>query len=169
MKERNTQIVKISEISSDLLEELVNAKVIEFIPTADVIFIPDKTFANDNSVQWMFPEGTESFFDFLKKSEHHDLGTVDIAEGNTGELQQHHDLLELATIIITTPSFDVLVNLISNYIYDFLKIKRKHADEVDVKLKIVRKEKSTTTSIEFKGSAADFKMVMDSVNDKKHK
>lgn len=168
MKKKESSLC-VSKVNVDLLEELVNEKVIESIPVADVIIIPDKTLANDNSVQWMFPQGTESLFDFLKKSENHELGTVDIAEGNTGELQQHHDLLELATIVIKTAAFNVVINLISSYIYDFLKIKRKHADEVDVKLKIVRKEKSTTTSIEYKGSVSDFKTVMDSVNDKKHK
>ncbi|CDR30518.1 hypothetical protein Aocu_04450 [Acholeplasma oculi] len=164
-KENSMDKLKISDVSSNPIDELVKENVIDSELTSNVVIIPDKTYSEKDSVVWTFPEGTEDFYDYLNKHVHL-LGAVDIAEGNTGELQQHNDLLELATIVISTPAISILINVVSSYIYDYLKIKKKPADKVDVKLKIVKKGKTKTTELEFNGTAEDFEKIMGSINDK---
>lgn len=158
--------LKVLNISINPIDELIEEKVIESKPTSSVVIIPDKTRDNDNAVIWVFPEGTEDFYYYLKNHSKESLGDVDIAEGNIGELQQHNDLLDLATILISTPAISILINIISSYIYEYLTIKKKSANEIDVKLKIIKKGKTKITELEFEGTAEDFKKVMGSINDK---
>lgn len=153
----------VKDIKDDPIGVLFNEKVIDTILTSDIVLIPNKVYRDNDSVYWTFPEGTNQFYNYLINKSDNKLGSIDIAESdNISEFQKHHYLLELATIVVTALD-PILINVISSFIYDFLSIRKKKPDEIEVKLEVIQKGKTKTVSFEYRGSAADFKSTMESI------
>lgn len=107
----------------------------EYIPKdddfkkANCLILPYKNFRS--GVDYCFGEYTSEILQYLKENSKGDV-LVDVAatDENYREIELHSFRLQIGIFITTSILLPVVINLVSNYVYD--KIKRLHRKEGEV-------------------------------------
>ena len=135
-------------ISPELKNELTNS---------NVLFVPEKVNMGELKNKLSFYSDMLSFHDFLQEKNNENLAMgICIEEEDYSELILHSDILRLGEIIVEW----VILPLLINYLYDFIKIKRKK--EIQVKLNVHKAE--NYKKIDFEGSSDDFKHLINNID-----
>ena len=154
---------KISE-SNCTIEEMskrvyLTSDTASTIKKSNVLLIPNETYTDYP----VFPENTTSFYNYLKeKTKDSDIILdVCINDEDYKELELHDAVVILPSIILQEPFYSIIINIISNYIYDL--IKKKGEKSLTVKTDILVEKNGETKKIYYNGPAEEFDKVMKSI------
>lgn len=140
--------------------EYLTNEISSTIKNANVLLIPDETYTDYP----VFPENTISFFNFLKEHTEENNLSIDIciSDDNYKELEMHDAMVILSAIIVQEPFYSIIINLISNYLYDLIR----SFDEKSLNVKtdiIVEKKDKESINIHYEGPATEFNNIMKSI------
>lgn len=133
----------------------------EEILSSNIILLP---VDNYNKVDYpVFPEKTSAFYEYLKENEPNGVSSsICIADDRYAELELHNDEITLATILVFHVALPMAVSLVSNYLYDIMKKRRK---KLDVKIDIIVTKNKKSKKIKYQGAVEDFEKTLKSLPD----
>lgn len=135
---------------------------IEDIKKADILIIPEENFREEGDV--VFPETTREFLEYLQGQIPKDM-SVDIAisDEDFRKIELHSDLVNVATIIVSSAAFSIACNLLSSFLYDMAKKLLKKPEDLNAKVKIISEETKTkkTKSITYEGPVSGIKEALE--------
>ncbi len=140
-------------------KEYLSKNIIDDIKKANVLLIPNEKYTDYP----VFPERTNEFFDYLKSNINNKDVIVDICidDDNYKTLEMHDAVLILTSIILQEPFYSIIVNIISNYVYDLMKITGNKSMEMKVDITIERNGESR--EVHYEGPANSFNKAMNSI------
>lgn len=118
---------KVQIIDSDLTFEKIYEK--KYIPSeyldeikkANLLIVPNENFRKKGDV--LFPETTREFFEYIQDHPNDEIvADIAISDDNFQRIELHSAVIEVATIIVNVVVLPVAINMISNYLYDLIKI-----------------------------------------------
>lgn len=135
-----------SDITFEKMYEksFIPKEYIEDIKKANLLIIPNEGRYNKDDI--LFPETTRDFFDFIRESNNDIVTDIAISDADFQSLELHSAVIEVATIIIEHPIYDIAVGLIASFLYDYLKKHHRKANETNAKVTIISEESKTKTS-----------------------
>lgn len=124
----------------------------EEIQSADMVVLP----SNEKDV--LFPEVTTELFKYLCDSNSIRI-SVPVSDNDYKKIEKHCDLIELGVFLVSSVVLPIAINLLSNFLYDKLKIFNKKDDEVNANVEIIVEETKTKKSkiIKYKGPVSGVK------------
>lgn len=135
---------------------------IEDIKNADILIIPEENFREEGDV--LFPETTREFLEYLREGIPEDM-SVDIAisDEDFRKIELHSDLVNVATIIVSSAAFSIACNLLSSFLYDTAKKLLKKSEDLNAKVKIISEETKTKKSkcITYEGPVSGIKEALE--------
>ncbi len=133
--------------------------ITNIIENANVLLIPNETYADYP----VFPENTISFYNYLKEKTKDNNVIIDVCidDENYKELEMHDAVVILSSIILQEPFYSIIVNVISNYIYDLMKVKGEKT--LTIKTDILVEKNGETKKIHYDGPAEEFDKTMKSI------
>lgn len=133
--------------------------ITNIIKKANVLLIPNEIYADYP----VFPEKTISFYNYLKEKTKDNNIIVDVCIDNENykELEMHDAVVILSSIILQEPFYSIIVNVISNYIYDLMKAKGEKT--LTIKTDIFVEKDGETRKIHYDGPAKEFNQTMKSI------
>ena len=149
----NCTIAKMSK------REYLTNNIRNIIEKANVLLIPNETYVDYP----VFPEKTMSFYNYLKEKTKDNNITIDVCidDGNYKELEMHDATVILSSIILQEPFYSIIIDLISNYIYDLLK--RRGEKTANLKTDIIMEKNEESIKIHYDGPAEEFDKTMRSI------
>lgn len=131
---------------------------IEDIKRADILIIPEESFREEGDI--LFPETTREFLEYLQEEIPKDM-SVDIAisDVNFRKIELHSDLVNVATIIVSSAAFNIACGLVASFLYDMAKKLLRKPEDLNAKVKIISEETKTkkTKSITYEGPVSGIK------------
>lgn len=156
---------KISE-SKCTIEEMskrayLASDIASTIKKSNVLLIPNETYTDYP----VFPENTTSFYNYLKEQTKDCDTIIDVCinDEDYKELEMHNAVVILSSIILQEPFYSIIINIISNYIYDL--IKKKGEKSLTVKIDVLVEKDGETKKIHYDGPAEEFDKVMKSIKE----
>lgn len=135
---------------------------IEDIKKADILIIPEENFREEGDV--LFPETTREFLEYLQEQIPKDM-SVDIAisDEDFRKIELHSDLVNVATIIVSSAAFSIACSLVASFLYDMAKKLLKRPENLNAKVKIIAEETKTkkTKSITYEGPVSGIKEALE--------
>lgn len=135
---------------------------VEDIKKADILIIPEENFREEGDV--LFPETTREFLEYLQEQIPKDM-SVDIAisDENFRKIELHSDLVNVATIIVSSAAFSIACSLVASFLYDMAKKLLKRPEDLNAKVKIIFEETKTkkTKSITYEGPVSGIKEALE--------
>lgn len=135
---------------------------IEDIKKADILIIPEENFREEGDV--LFPETTREFLEYLQEQIPKDM-SVDIAisDEDFRKIELHSDLVNVATIIVSSAAFNIACSLVASFLYDMAKKLLKRPEDLNAKVKIITEETKTkkTKSITYEGPVSGIKEALE--------
>ncbi|MDD7627117.1 MAG: hypothetical protein PUJ54_02620 [Lachnospiraceae bacterium] len=135
---------------------------IEDIKKADILIIPEENFREEGDV--LFPETTREFLEYLQEQIPKDM-SVDIAisDEDFRKIELHSDLVNVATIIVSSAAFSIACSLVASFLYDMAKKLLKRPEDLNAKVKIISEETKTkkTKSITYEGPVSGIKEALE--------
>ena len=135
---------------------------IEDIKKADILIIPEENFREEGDV--LFPETTREFLEYLQEQIPKDM-SVDIAisDEDFRKIELHSDLVNVATIIVSSTAFSLACSLVASFLYDMAKKLLKRPQDLNAKVKIISEETKTkkTKSITYEGPVSGIKEALE--------
>lgn len=135
---------------------------IEDIKKADILIIPEENFREEGDV--LFPETTREFLEYLQEQIHKDM-SVDIAisDEDFRKIELHSDLVNVATIIVSSTAFSIACSMVASFLYDMAKKLLKRPQDLNAKVKIISEETKTkkTKSITYEGPVSGIKEALE--------
>lgn len=131
-----TLIVKdCSETFETIYEkEYFPKELTEEIKQANVLLIPDHIKREDKE-GYVFPECTQEFLEYVKDNGSDNLiPDIAINDGDFKKLELHSASITIATFVVTSIVLPIMINLVSNYLYD--QAKKMHRDKKDVSARV---------------------------------
>jgi hypothetical protein len=161
--------ITISKVESGLdhiLSGLIlDSKITETVHSASAVILP--WVGRPEHSAPVFQSGTRELYRYLQRNIPEGLN-VEVASSEEGyeELTEHADLWVFPAIFIAQnpTAVTVILNLLSNYIYDRIKTLLP-GRKAEVKIEILLAQKNSLVSIKYKGPAESFeKIVQDTVS-----
>ena len=135
---------------------------IEDIKKADILIIPEENFREEGDV--LFPETTREFLEYLQEQIPKDM-SVDIAisDEDFRKIELHSDLVNVATIIVSSTAFSIACSMVASFLYDMAKKLLKRTQDLNAKVKIISEETKTkkTKSITYEGPVSGIKEALE--------
>lgn len=135
---------------------------IEDIKKADILIIPKENFREEGDV--LFPETTREFLEYLQEQIPKDM-SVDIAisDEDFRKIELHSDLVNVATIIVSSTAFSIACSMVASFLYDMAKKLLKRPQDLNAKVKIISEETKTkkTKSITYEGPVSGIKEALE--------
>lgn len=135
---------------------------IEDIKKADILIIPEENFREEGDV--LFPETTREFLEYLQEQIPKDM-SVDIAisDEDFRKIELHSDLVNVATIIVSSTAFSIACSMVASFLYDMAKKLLKRPEDLNAKVKIISEETKTkkTKSITYEGPVSGIKEALE--------
>lgn len=131
-----TLIVKdCSETFETIYEkEYFPKELMDEIKQANVLLIPDHV-KRENKEGYVFPECTQEFLEYLKDNGSDNLiPDIAINDEDFQKLELHSAAITIATFVVTSIVLPMMINLVSNYLYD--QAKKMHRDKKDVSARV---------------------------------
>jgi len=139
--------------------DYITSDVASSINKADILLIPNENYINYP----VFPEGTRSFFDYLKEHsvQNHYVADICICDDKYKELEMHDATIILSSILVQEAFYSVIIDLISNYIYDLLK--RRGEKSANLKTDIIIEKDGESRKIHYDGPTEEFDKIIKSI------
>ena len=135
---------------------------IEDIKKADILIIPEENFREEGDV--LFPETTREFLEYLQEQIPKDT-SVDIAisDEDFRKIELHSDLVNVATIIVSSTAFSIACSMVASFLYDMAKKLLKRPQDLNAKVKIISEETKTkkTKSLTYEGPVSGIKEALE--------
>lgn len=135
---------------------------IEDIKKADILIIPEENFREEGDV--LFPKTTREFLEYLQEQIPKDM-SVDIAisDEDFRKIELHSDLVNVATIIVSSTAFSIACSMVASFLYDMAKKLLKRPQDLNAKVKIISEETKTkkTKSITYEGPVSGIKEALE--------
>lgn len=126
-------------------KEYIPKEYLEDIKKANLLIIPNEGFRDADDV--LFPETTLEFFDFIRDTSGEEVvADIAISDENFQRIELHSAAIELATIIVDSAIFAIVINIVSSFLYDLIKKYHRTSEETSAKVKIITKETKTKKS-----------------------
>ena len=140
----------------------IHQDYIEDIKKADILIIPEENFREEGDV--LFPETTREFLEYLQEQIPKDM-SVDIAisDEDFRKIELHSDLVNVATIIVSSTAFSIACSMVASFLYDMAKKLLKRPQDLNAKVKIISEETKTkkTKSITYEGPVSGIKEALE--------
>jgi hypothetical protein len=132
---------------------------LERVSAADVLIVPLKDFRE--GVPFVFHQDTAGLFHFLANSLDGQATIEVVADDDEYmELALHSASHRFSTIIVNYVLAPLVINLLSNYLYD--TVKAKPGDSVELNI-VIEDHECRSMRVGFKGEAKDFALIADKV------
>lgn len=138
---------------------------IEEIKQANVLFLPDENRYDEDGVH--FPETASEMFQYFRDKATGNMNVnIAISDTEFQMLEKHADIIEIVKLIVDSTVFNIVIGLITNFIYDKLKKEHKNPDEVNAKLEIIVEDRKAKTSkkISYEGPSSEIQNVLNTTN-----
>jgi hypothetical protein len=123
------------------------------ISSSNALIIPSSKFNNQDTC---FPQGTIDFYQYLQHNSPAELKVgIAVIDDEYLEHADYSETIVLATIIVQSIYLPVIINLISNYIYDKYLSKKN-----EVVSEILITKKDYTIDYKYSGPAETYEKVM---------
>ena len=136
------------------------------IDTSDVVVLPDN-FSNINEIDNQpFNEEAIHLHKILRENEIQSELLEDKEHRPVLELRGFEVILPPILLLATDPNLQaIVINIVSNYIYDKIKkLSEKQKEETPIGLEVVKtSDKGNLVSIKYSGSAKDFETISKSL------
>lgn len=107
------------------------------VKKANCLIVPNNLYV-ENSDGLLFPETTTEFYRFLIAEHNNDfIADIAVNDSDYKKLELHSSVIEIATLVVEYLVLPVIVNMISNFLYDAVKRRRKRPDEMQAQIKII--------------------------------
>lgn len=131
---------------------------IDDIKNADILVIPEEDCKEQGD--FLFPETTTDFLNYLRDNLPSEL-SVDIAVSDEeyNKLELHSASIILATVVIKKHAVEVVIGMISAFLYDLCKKLLRKPEDLSTKVKIISEETKTKKSkmITYEGPVSGIK------------
>jgi hypothetical protein len=126
---------------------------------ADVLLVPERSARP--GVAFYFHQDTAALFQYLQEGVDGQV-VVELCASKDEyvEVALHSSILRIGKIVLTTAAVPVVMNLLSNYVYDELKAKPSDVVEASV---VVEDHECKAFKFTFKGAAKDFHLLASDV------
>lgn len=134
------------------------------VMSANALILPNENFREGFDL--LFPEYTSEFFAFIKSNQSDGLNVdIAISDDDYKPIEMHSEMLNLPLLIVEWVALPLLINVISNFLSDFITKRKNARNEHKVKIKIIVEETKTkkTKTIEYEGDADKFSDAMSSI------
>ena len=137
---------------------------IDDIKNANVLIIPNEKFKEEDTL--VFAENTRELFDFLKENSNKLITDIAISDDDFQFVELHSAVIEIATIIVQSCVFSILINVLSSFIYDQVKKCHRNREDTSVHVEIIVEEKKRkkTKKIKYKGPVSGIKDSLDEIS-----
>lgn len=143
-------------------KKYIPKEYLEDIKKANLLIIPNEGFRDTGDV--LFPETTREFFDFIRDSSGEEVvADIAISDEDFQRIELHSAAIEVATIIVESAIFNIVIGIVSAFLYDLIKKYRRTPEDTSVKVKIITKESKTKKSkmITYEGPVSGVKDALD--------
>ena len=140
---KETLIVKdCSETFETIYEkEYFPRELMNEIKKANVLLIPDYVKREDKE-GYVFPECTQEFLEYVRDNCSDNLiPDIAIDDEDFKKLELHSAAITIATFVVTGIVLPMMINLVSNYLYDQAKKMHREKKDVYTKVNIITTEK----------------------------
>ena len=167
-KKTNTLTVRESGITFDEVhaKPYISDDIKADVMNANALLLPNENFREGFDL--LFPEYTTDFFAYLKSNQSDGLNVdIAISDDEFKPIEMHSEMLNLPILLVEWVFFPLLVNVISNYLYDYITKRKNAKNEHKVIVKIIVEETKTkkTKTIEYEGDADKFSDAMKSLDE----
>ena len=133
----------------------------EEVSSADALIVPEKDFRQ--GVPYVFHQDTTTLYQYLKRNVSGQFSIEVCADDHEFiEISLHSASFRISTIVVTFAVAPLLVNLLSSYLYDYMKA--KPTDNVEASL-VIEDHECRAFKFNFKGEAKDFNLLADKVGE----
>ncbi len=135
ISEKTVTVKDCSETFETIYEkEYFPKELADEIKQANVLLIPDHVKWEDKE-GYVFPECTQEFLEYVKDNGSDTLiPDIAINDEDFKKMELHSAAIAIATFVTTSIVLPVMINLVSNYLYD--KAKKMHRDKKDVSARV---------------------------------
>lgn len=145
-------------------KEYFPKKLLDEIKKANVLLIPDY-IKRDTREGYVFPENTQEFLEYMKDNAGDTL-KPDIAVDDDGfkKIELHSATIIITTLVVTNIILPMVVNLVSNFLYDQVKKMHRERKNVSAKVNIIVTEEADKKSkkISYEGPVSGIKAALNS-------
>lgn len=134
------------------------------IKNASVLLLPYENFRGEGKN--VFSENTLELFDYFVRESKKDNINIEIcASDETFEMiELHSEIINIALIFCSSAVLPLVINILSNFIYD--KLKNKNRVDVDANIELIVEKNGKSKKIQYKGKAVDFNAAFETIKDK---
>lgn len=143
-------------------KEYIPKEYLEDIKKANLLIIPNEGFRDAGAV--LFPETTLEFFDYIRDSSGEEVvADIAISDEDFQRIELHSAAIEVATIIVESAIFNIVIGIVSAFLYDLIKKYHRTPEDTSAKVKIITKETKTKKSkmITYEGPVSGIKDALD--------
>jgi hypothetical protein len=131
------------------------------VSSADALIVPEKDFRQ--GVPYVFHQDTTTLYQYLKKHLSSEFAIEVCADDHEFvEISLHSASFRISKIVASVAVAPLLVNLLSSYLYDYMKA--KPTDNVEASL-VIEDHECRAFKFDFKGEAKDFNLLADKVGE----
>jgi len=143
-------------------QPFVKSQILKKIRQADILILPYENFRG--RTEYLFPEDTYAFFDYLSEQLKETGLVIEICSTDEEykELELHADVINIADIILNYTILPLVINLVSNYLYD--KLKKYNRKNINTNINLTVEKNGRSKKIHYEGSIENFVEVMKSIS-----
>lgn len=131
------------------------------VSAADALIVPEKNFRQ--GVPYVFHQDTTTLYHYLKKNLNSRFSIEVCADDHEFvEISLHSASFRISKIVTSAAVAPLLVNLLSSYLYDYMRA--KPTDNVEVSL-VIEDHECRAFKFDFKGEAKDFNLLANKVGE----
>lgn len=130
------------------------------IKSSNVLLVAEENFRDRKGK--FYPENTFEFYKFLLDKTQNTKLKVDIccSDDEYCEVQLHNDIIRIVELIVEEPFYDILIGIISSYLFTKIMAMRKSKKDVQTEITVNVEKKGKTKKIHYVGSSEDFEKTM---------
>lgn len=127
-------------------KEYFPREILDEIKLANVLFIPDYVKRADKNA-YVFPECTYEFLEYVKENSSDILKPdVAVSDDSFKKIEMHSATITIATFVVKKIVLALMINLVSNYLYDQAKKMHRDKNEVSTRVNIIATEEAEKKS-----------------------
>lgn len=156
MSNLKTDIFEIKDIQNDkLLKSIVG------LSDNEVFLMPMSSFRGVD--KYTYEEGTYDLFNYLKSNSDKDikLAFYDYYYENV----MHSEVLRIASLVVTSVTFPIVIGLLTNYIYDKISHHGSSSEDIKLDMSIKVKKNEKIIDIKYEGEVSDLANVINEIKD----
>ena len=163
--EETLKVKECSETFETIYEkEYFPRELIDEIKRANVLLIPDYVKREDKE-GYVFPECTQEFLEYVRDNGSDNLiPDIAINDEDFKKLELHSAAISIVTFVVTGIMLPMMINLVSNYLYDQAKKMHREKKDVSARVNIITTEEGKKSKmISYEGPVSGIEEALNSV------